>query len=243
MNRFYYDLHVHSCLSPCADNDSTPASLAGMAAVIGLDVVALTDHNSARNCPAFFEAAEAYGIIPIAGMELTTSEDVHMICLFPSLDLALSFNDVVDARLMKVKNRPDIFGEQLICNAEDEVIGQPDNLLSVATDISVEALPSLISEYDGICYPAHIDREANGIVAVLGTLPDEPYFTTVEMRSKELYGEYSERFSLEGRTVVFNSDSHVLGEMNDREHYFDAEAERDDREGVVRELFKRMRCL
>ena len=185
MNKYYYDLHIHSCLSPCADNDSTPASIAGMAAVIGLDVVALTDHNSARNCPAFFEAAEAYGIIAIAGMELTTSEDVHMVCLFPTLDAALSFNDLVDERRMPVKNRPDIFGEQLICNADDEVIGKVDNLLSVATSISVEELPSLIDGYGGICYPAHIDRDANGIIAVLGTLPDTPHFNTVEMRDPD----------------------------------------------------------
>ena len=78
MNRYYCDLHIHSCLSPCGDDESTPASLAGMAAVIGLDIVALTDHNTARNCPAFFDAAEEVGIIPIAGMELTTAEDIHL---------------------------------------------------------------------------------------------------------------------------------------------------------------------
>ena len=241
MSRFYYDLHVHSCLSPCADDESTPASLAGMAAVIGLDIVALTDHNSARNCPAFFEAAEEYGIIPVAGMELTTSEDVHMICLFPTLDAALSFNDVVDERIMKVKNRPEIFGEQLICNKLDEVVGGIENLLSVATDVSVDELPTLVKRFDGICYPAHIDRDSNGIIAVLGTLPDTPHFNTVEIRDSDKLDELSSRFSLSSKNIVFNSDSHILGVMNDKDRYVELDCDGDNPTAVVRKLLERLR--
>lgn len=80
--KFYYDLHIHSILSPCGDDDNTPNNIAGMASLCGLNIIALTDHNSAKNCPAFFEAARKYGIIPVAGMELTTSEDIHVVCLF-----------------------------------------------------------------------------------------------------------------------------------------------------------------
>lgn len=241
MNRYYYDLHIHSCLSPCGDDESTPASLAGMAAVIGLDIIALTDHNTARNCPAFFDAAEEVGIIPIAGMELTTAEDIHMVCLFPTLEDAIRFNGLVDERIMKIKNRPTVFGEQLIMNASDEVIGRVDNLLSVATDISVEALPEIVADYNGICYPAHIDRESNGIIAILGTLPDTPHFNTVEMRDEENLASYTEKYGLEGRNVVFNSDSHLLGVMNDREHFFELDADPNDKAAVVKALLERLR--
>ena len=106
--RFYYDLHVHSCLSPCADDDNTPNNLAGMAKLCGLNVVALTDHNTTKNCPAFFEACGRYGIVPIPGMELTTSEDIHVICLFPSLESAMSFGEEVEKRRVPIKNRADI---------------------------------------------------------------------------------------------------------------------------------------
>ena len=241
MNRYYYDLHIHSCLSPCGDNESTPASLAGMAAVIGLDILALTDHNSARNCPAFFAAAEEVGIIPIAGMELTTAEDIHVVCLFPTLGDALRFNDLVDERIMKVKNRPAIFGEQLIMNELDEVIGRVDNLLSVATDISVEALPEIVADYNGICYPAHIDRDSNGIIAILGTLPDEPHFNTVELRDKEKLALYTKKYGLGERNIIFSSDSHLLGVMNDRENYIELDADPDDKDAVVKALFERLR--
>ena len=144
MSRYYYDLHIHSCLSPCAEDDNTPNNVAGMAKLSGLDIVALTDHNSVKNCPAFFEAAERYDLIPIAGMELTTSEEIHVICLFEMLDDALRFGEEIDRRRLPVKNRPDIFGEQLILDGEDNLIGNEENLLSVATDISVETLPELV---------------------------------------------------------------------------------------------------
>ena len=79
MNRFYYDLHIHSCLSPCGDNDSTPDSIVGMGELNGLNIMALTDHNSCKNCPAFFKAAERHNITAVAGMELTTAEDIHVV--------------------------------------------------------------------------------------------------------------------------------------------------------------------
>ena len=122
LNKYYYDLHIHSCLSPCGDNDSTPNNIAGMATLCGLNIVALTDHNTCKNCPAFFAAAKKYGIIPIAGMELTTSEDIHVVCLFEELSDALLFDAFVENNRIKVKNRPDIFGEQIVLDENDEPV-------------------------------------------------------------------------------------------------------------------------
>lgn len=241
MNKFYYDLHVHSCLSPCADDDNTPNNLAGMAAVCELDIVALTDHNTTRNCPAFFEAAEKYGIIPIAGMELTTSEDIHIVCLFKSLDNAMRFGEYVESRLMPIKNRPDIFGEQIIMDGNDNIIGRVDNLLSVATDISVEALPDLVRDYGGICYPAHIDRDSNGIIAVLGALPETPRFNTVEFNCEENIRRYTEKYSLSDKRCVMNSDAHFLGKMNDRSFYLSLDADKDNPDSVRNALIDYLR--
>ena len=85
MNRYYYDLHIHSCLSPCGDDDSTPNNIAGMASLKGLQIVALTDHNTCKNCPAIMKKAEEYGVTEIPGMELTTSEEIHVLCLFRNI--------------------------------------------------------------------------------------------------------------------------------------------------------------
>ncbi|MBR3844270.1 MAG: PHP domain-containing protein, partial [Clostridia bacterium] len=114
MNSYYYDFHLHSCLSPCGDNDNTPYNLAGMAAVKGLQVIALTDHNTCGNCPAFFGACKRHGIVPIAGMELTTAEDIHLVCLFETLESAMAFDRAVRSHRMLIPNRVDIFGQQLL---------------------------------------------------------------------------------------------------------------------------------
>ena len=94
MRKLFYDLHLHSCLSPCGDNDMTPNNMAGMASLKGLQIAALTDHNSSKNCPAFLAACEKNGIVGIAGMELTTSEEIHLVCLFEYLDAALGCRGV-----------------------------------------------------------------------------------------------------------------------------------------------------
>ena len=103
MRTVAYDLHLHSCLSPCGDMDMTPCNIAGMAHLCELGIVALTDHNAVDNCPAFFQACEEYGIVPIAGMELTTAEDIHLLCIFETLNEALAFGAAVKEHRMKIK--------------------------------------------------------------------------------------------------------------------------------------------
>ncbi len=103
MERYFYDFHLHSCLSPCADNDMTPSNIAGMGMLAGLQLLALTDHNSTANCPAFFRAAEAVGVIPVPGMELETAENIHVVCLFGTLSGAMSFGEEVAGRRFPIK--------------------------------------------------------------------------------------------------------------------------------------------
>lgn len=210
MSLFTYDLHTHSCLSPCGDNDNTPNNLAGMAKITGIDILALTDHNTCKNCPSFFRAAERYGIIPIAGMELTSSEDIHIVCIFENLDDALSFDREIEAHRILIKNKPNIFGEQLILDDEDNVIGIEEYLLSNATDISIEDAPKLVRAFGGICYPAHIDRDANGIISVLGTIPETPVFGCFEMRDTAKEQEYRDKYNLHDKFILTGSDSHYL---------------------------------
>lgn len=241
MPRYYYDLHIHSCLSPCGDEDNTPNNIAGMAALSELNIVALTDHNTCKNCPAFFAAAEKYGIIPIAGMELTTSEDIHTVCLFETLDDALNFDAFIDTQRVKIKNRPEFFGEQLILNEEDELIGKDDFLLSNATLISIDDVKAIVSSYRGVCYPAHIDRSSNGIIAVLGTIPPDTDFTFFGLHDGEKIREYSERYGIPKDRFIISSDAHNLTDMRDKEFYFDLDTENDSPEEVRRKLFELLR--
>ena len=241
MNKYYYDLHIHSCLSPCADDDNTPNNIAGMATLCGLNIVALTDHNTCKNCPAFFTAAKKYGIIPIAGMEVTTSEDVHIICLFPSLESAMDFDSYIDRHRMKIPNRVDIFGNQFILDGDDNLIGTDEHLLSNATDLSIDDVAKIVPKYEGICYPAHIDRPSNGIIAVLGTFPETPYFSSVELNNSENREEYISKYSLNDKNIIVSSDAHILTDMRDKENYFLLEDEPYSSEFVRQNLFRMLR--
>lgn len=240
MKKYYYDFHLHSCLSPCGDDDNTPNNIAGMASVLGLDMIALTDHNTCKNCPAFFKAAERYGVIPVAGMELTTSEDIHVICLFETLEDAMAFDGEIDKRRFKIKNRTDIFGNQFILDGDDNIVGEDEFLLSNATDISLDSVPETVKKYGGICYPAHIDRQSNGVIAVLGAFPETPFFNAVEFNRKEKINEYVEKYSLEDKQIIVSSDAHILTDMREKENYIELE-DGVSQEEIRRNLFEKLR--
>ncbi len=241
MNRYYYDLHIHSCLSPCGDDDNTPNNIAGMASLCGLNIVALTDHNTTDNCPAFFEAAKRYGIIPVAGMELTTSEDIHIVCLFETLDSAMAFGARIKELRIPVDNRPDIFGHQLILDGRDNIIGEEKNLLINATLVSVEEVPQLVAEFGGICYPAHIDRQSNGIISILGTFPSSPHFNCAELHNGTKRDEYIQKYNLQDKKFIVSSDAHNLCDMRDKENYFDLDDEPYSSALVRKKLFELLR--
>ena len=220
MNRYYYDLHIHSCLSPCADDDMTPNNIAGMAALKGLNLLALTDHNTCKNCPAFFQACRQMGIVPVAGMELTTAEDIHIICLFEELSNAMAFDEEISKHLALVKNRSEIFGNQWILDEKDELIGEIETLLISATDLWLDDALKLARSYGAHVHPAHIDRESNGMVSVLGNIPEEYDFHYFELNDPQNQHEYEKFVSSEYRdNMLMCSDAHHLWDINEAEHF------------------------
>lgn len=241
MSRYYYDLHVHSCLSPCGDDDQTPANIAGMATLCGLNIVALTDHNTTKNCPAFFAAAKRYGVIPVAGMELTTSEDIHVVCLFETLEDATEFDAFVTSKRAGVKNRPEIFGRQTVLDENDELLYEEDELLLYATSISVDEVPSAVKKFRGVCYPAHIDRDANGLIAVLGDIPPDCEFDFFELHDGERIEEFAEKYGIARDRFIVSSDAHYLTDIRDKEFYFEIDDEPYSSARVRSELFKMLR--
>ena len=241
MNKYYYDFHIHSCLSPCGDDDSTPANIAGMATINNLQVVALTDHNTCRNCPGFFQAAKRHGIIPIAGMELTTAEDIHIVFLFENLEDALEFDKEINSRRILFPNRVDIYGEQYVMDGEDNVLETEPNLLSNATTVTVEECPALAERFGGICYPAHVDRQANGIIATLGTFPDIKGFKCCEFHDADKVQEYLEQYPIGQRKIIISSDAHYLWDMREENDFFLIDDEPYSSDLVRRRIFEQLR--
>lgn len=134
----FYDLHMHSCLSPCAEDEMTPNNICNMALIKGLEIIAVTDHNSTRQLPAVHEAAVNCGIRLLYGTEIQTSEEVHVLGLFRKLEDSQTFQTWIDERMPGIKNDPAFFGNQLLMNGQDEVIGIEDNLLLVSLDATLE---------------------------------------------------------------------------------------------------------
>ncbi len=239
MRPYFYDLHIHSCLSPCADNDMTPNNIAGMAALKGLQIIALTDHNSCKNCPAFFEACKLQGVIPIAGMELSTAEDIHLICLFESLDSAMAFDAEISHHLLNIKNKAEIFGEQLILDKDDNELGREETLLISATDLWIDDAIALAKSFGAHVHPAHIDRESNGIIAILGDIPQEYNFDCLEFNERKNIDSISERYPIisSARHIV-SSDAHYLWDINEADNSIDIDDEPYSSALVRKKLFE-----
>lgn len=212
----YYDLHIHSCLSPCGDDDMTPANIVGMAAVKGLDVIAVTDHNSCRNCLAAMAAGKEYGVLVVPGMEICTAEEVHAVCLFPGLEEAMDFDRLVHDCLPRVQNRPDIFGKQQIYSCEDRIQEEEPWLLLNATSVSFDSLWDLVRERRGVMFPAHIDRMANSLICNLGFIPPDSRFAAAEVKDlSSLHRMRKEHPYLEKCRIVSNSDAHYLEQIHE----------------------------
>lgn len=242
MKPLYYDFHIHSCLSPCADNDMTPNNIAGTAVLAGIDVMALTDHNTLKNCPAFFSAAKRNGIIPIAGAEVTTSEDIHVVCLFEALEAGMEFDLFLDSKRIKIPNRADIFGEQLILDENDEVISTDGFLLSNATGISIDNIAKIVSSYNGVAYPAHVDRQSNSVTAVLGAFPDDPNFTCAEFHDKTKIDTLEALYpEIRTRKKIVSSDAHFLWDIRDKDNKINIDTDPSYPGEAVREIIKNLR--
>ncbi len=176
------DLHNHSCLSPCASLELSPSVLARLARARGVELLALTDHNSARNAPAFADACLREGVAPLFGMEAMSSEEAHLVCLFGEPDAALSFSAWIRERLPPVPNDPERFGDQIVVDADENIEDEEGIWLGSALPLSFSELCDETNARGGLAIPAHIDRTVYGIIAQLGFLPDGPYAAVEAVR-------------------------------------------------------------
>lgn len=219
-----YDLHLHSCLSPCGDDDMTPANIVGMAALLGLDAIAVTDHNSVRNLPAVLRLADAYGILAVPGMEACTAEEIHMLCLFETLEGAMAFGAAVDSFLPDIPNQPEFFGHQYVMDEADRIVAEEPKLLINALSLSIDRLLPLAARYGGCAIPAHADKSSFSIVSSLGFLPPDYGFAAIELNPP------NPAFPFDGRRIT-DSDAHDLGHIHEPVHHI--EVKEKNAKGIV----------
>lgn len=209
-----FDLHMHSCLSPCGDDAMTPADIAAMCALAGLEVVALTDHNTVGNCPAFLAAAHRNGLLALPGMELTTREEVHTVCLFPDLPSAQAFGALVREKLPPIANNTERFGRQIIMDENDNILGEETAFLAGAADIGVYDVAALVASHGGVAFPAHIDRPSFSLLSNLGLWDPDMGFPLAEV-SPNCPSELDQRPDLKGVRFITNCDAHYLHQIPD----------------------------
>jgi len=222
LKNFNYDLHIHSCLSPCGSDDMTPNNIVNMASIKNLNIIAVSDHNTVKNCRAVIKACEnaELSLTVIPAVEINTSEDIHVLVYFRNIDAAEAFErEIIEERrafanIKKIKNKPEIFGNQIIMNEFDEIIGEEENLLISAIDLSVDYIYDTAKEYNAVAVPAHINKGANGIIAILGSYPEYMGFKTVEINSKSNLNLNCADVQNKGvMQVISNSDAHYLWDI------------------------------
>jgi PHP family Zn ribbon phosphoesterase len=166
------DLHIHTCLSPCAEETMVPSTIVKEARSRELDVIAICDHNTSENAPSVKSAAAATGLAVIEGMEITSKEEVHVLALFADDAGMLAVQDEVYSHL-EGENDPEFFGEQWVVDDHDRVLGENPRLLIGATDLSLGDIVDLVHEHSGIVIASHVERPSFSLLSQLGFIPDD----------------------------------------------------------------------
>jgi PHP family Zn ribbon phosphoesterase len=139
----------------------------------GINLIAITDHNASENVASVVKAAEGTGLSVLPGVELETAEEIHLLCLFPSVEAITQFQELIDKNLPPIPNNEEYFGTQLVVNDKGEFVRKDLRLLSTATRLPLELAASEAIKLGGHIIPAHIEREENGMLSRLGTVPVE----------------------------------------------------------------------
>lgn len=221
LKEYKADLHIHTCLSPCSDLHMTPSAIAKTASEKDLDIIAVTDHNSAENVPAAKKTGENNGITVLAGMEVTSKEEVHVLALFEHYEEIQKLQEIIYEKLQQGENDVREFGEQVVVNEYNEVLSFNPRLLIGATGLSLKTIVDTIHSFGGLSIASHVDREAFGVVSQLGFIPEDVQFDALEMspridrkKAEHIFGNFN------SIPWISSSDAHSLEEIAKRKTHF-----------------------
>ena len=202
--KYYYDLHIHTCLSPCGDVLMTPNNILNMAYLKGLNIIAITDHNSTLQLSSIMELSESYDMLVIPGVEVATSEGYHVVCLFRTLNDATSFQTILDHFLNKTTYDKEIYGYQQILDVNDEVISELDYYLIPNTSFNVDNLNRVVKKLKGVMILAHPHKYKNNDVS-------DEFISKFDAFEKHLKDE-NHLYNTVKKTFV-NSDAHQITDI------------------------------
>ena len=217
-----YDLHIHSALSPCAENDMTPGNIVGTAFLNGLDLIALTDHQSCANVRSAIAAADILreqnkkAPVILSGMEIECSEGFHVLAYFPDPKIADEYETYLTRHRFIIPNRPEIFGNQYLFDIADEICGTMSDLLLTSVDLASGQIETTVRDAGGLIIPAHIDRHSYSMLESLGCIPKEYEGHILEISKDCIQRTFLETHpELKVYTFLKNSDAHRLCDISD----------------------------
>ena len=217
---FKTDLHIHTVLSGCAEIEMIPSLILWQAERQGLNLIAITDHNACHNAEAVIEAAVGTNIHVLPGMELQSREEVHILCLFDTVDSCKQWQEKVFQKLSPLANKEDLFGPQYVVNAAGELLRTEDRLLAQAADMALEEVVDQVAALGGMAIPAHVNRPSFSLLSNLGFIPETlpvkalevtPYFNPQK--------DFLEWPQLKNWCLIVNGDAHRLVEIQNRTQF------------------------
>jgi 3',5'-nucleoside bisphosphate phosphatase len=211
---FRAELHIHTVLSPCAEVEMIPPLIVEQALEAGLNLIAITDHNATANCQAVIQAAAGTGLSVLPGVEAQSREEVHILCLFDTLQQAAFFQSTIDAYLPPLMNQPDHFGEQMLVDLTGDLLGLEKRLLISSLDLSLEEIAAEVERLGGLAIPAHVDRPAFGLIANLVFVPENLRAPALEISRRITPGQAVRKYpQIEGYPLLTGGDAHRLEEI------------------------------
>lgn len=213
MKAFRCDLHIHTCLSPCAELDMYPRAIVRKVREEKLDIIGICDHNSSENVASVQRAASGHPLTVLPGMEVSSREEVHTLALFDNISRLQDFQKVIYDHLPG-ENDENIFGCQAIVNERDEVEGFNQRLLIGATVLSLQEIIDHIHRLGGLAIASHIDRESFSVIGQLGFIDPTFAFDALEVTPRLGLAKARETFpELSGYPFITSSDAHFLRDI------------------------------
>jgi 3',5'-nucleoside bisphosphate phosphatase len=221
MKKYRADLHIHTLLSPCGDLEMSPDNIVLAAKNKGLDIIAITDHNTTRQGPLIAELGAEAGIFVICGAEVTSKEETHCLSLFPDLNSLEIFQNYLDRHLTVIPNDPARFGYQVQVDRDENIVYEEKRLLIPAISQSIDEIEKTVHQLNGLFIPAHINRSAFGLISQLGFVPDDLKYDALEISKHTTVSLFLEANPyLKGKTFIQNSDAHFPEHIGEKTSFF-----------------------
>lgn len=214
MRWYKADLHIHSVLSPCGSLEMAPKALMQKVKEVGLDIIAITDHNSMSNCLAYQQVAKEFDITCVYGVEVQSAEEIHVIVLFDDWHKANGFASELYDSLLPIDNDPDYFGDQVVINSSEEIVRFEERALINSSMWSFDQVIDYVQNYDGFMFPAHVDAVSYSIIGQLGFVPSQKEIFALGLTAKcDVKSFLEQNEYLKDYCFIQNSDAHYLNQI------------------------------